>query len=632
MTPARRRASNVPWRRCSAAEVATPNPAGGDASARWADALSAIALFAVDPVGTGGISLRSATGAPRDRWLALLRRHLPENMPQRRLPAGIPDARLLGGLDLAATLRAGRPVSERGALAEADGGVVLLAMAERWPAATIARLTAVLDAGEVVLQRDGLSSTSPARLGVVALDEGIEADERPPEALLDRLAFRLDLNGLRLQDLEDAAPWTPEALQAARARLPDIEVDAEAVEAICVTAMALGIPSLRAASLCVNVARAAAAAEGRSLVAEADIVLAARLVLSPRATQIPRAEPPPDADDEPESPDAPPPPPSEDPDRQGRAPEPLPEADPAAEAPIDPERLLEEVVLEAARAAIPQGLLDQLKAQAGRPQRQRSLGKSGALQKQATRGRPVGVQSGEPRGGVRLDVIATLRTAAPWQPLRRRERGLAEGSRRIEVRKEDFRLPRFQQRSETTTIFVVDASGSSALHRLAETKGAVELLLADCYVRRDRVAVIAFRGRGAELLLPPTRSLVRAKRSLAGLPGGGGTPLAAGIDAALALADGLRRRGDSPTLVLLTDGSANVARDGSGGRAKAGEDALQAARALRVAGIRTLFIDTSPRAQTHAAQLAREMDARYLALPYADAASLSTAVRAAASV
>ena len=39
------------------------------------------------------------------------------------------------------------------------------------------------------------------------------------------------------------------------------------------------------------------------------------------------------------------------------------------------------------------------------------------------------------------------------------------------------------------------------------------------------------------MLLPPTRSLVRAKRSLAALPGGGGTPLAAGIAAGFAMAE-----------------------------------------------------------------------------------------------
>jgi magnesium chelatase subunit D len=174
----------------------------------------------------------------------------------------------------------------------------------------------------------------------------------------------------------------------------------------------------------------------------------------------------------------------------------------------------------------------------------------------------------------------------------------------------------------------VDASGSLALNRLAEAKGAVELLLADCYIRRDQVAVLAFRGVAATLLLSPTRSLVRAKRSLAGLPGGGGTPLANGIEAGMLLADGVRRRGGTPTLVLLTDGQANVARDGRGGRSQAQADAMQAARLVRAAGHRALFIDTSPRPNPNSRTLAAAMDARYVPLPYADAASVSRSVRA----
>jgi magnesium chelatase subunit D len=246
------------------------------------------------------------------------------------------------------------------------------------------------------------------------------------------------------------------------------------------------------------------------------------------------------------------------------------------------------------------------------------------------------VRRSELRAGARLNVIETLRAAAPWQPLRRRETLAAHGADRsrahaprVQVRSEDFRVTRFKQHTCTTTIFVVDASGSAALHRLAEAKGAVELLLADCYVRRDNVALIGFRGRGAELLLPPTRSLVRARRSLAGLPGGGGTPLAAGIGAALALADAVRRKGDRPVVVLLTDGRANVTRSGEGGRAQAEEEALGAARLLRGAGIAALLIDTSPRAHPLAQRLAGEMRARYLPLPYADAATVSRAVQAA---
>lgn len=177
----------------------------------------------------------------------------------------------------------------------------------------------------------------------------------------------------------------------------------------------------------------------------------------------------------------------------------------------------------------------------------------------ARTGRPVGCRRGDPRRG-RLDLLATLRTAAPWQALRR----TGEETRRIVVRRDDLRIRILKQRTETTTVFCVDASGSAALERLAEAKGAVELLLAEAYVRRDRVALVAFRGTGAELVLPPTRSLTRAKRGLSGLPGGGGTPLAAGIDAAVAVALGVRRGGSRPAIVLLTDGRANVARSGEG--------------------------------------------------------------------
>jgi magnesium chelatase subunit D len=282
--------------------------------------------------------------------------------------------------------------------------------------------------------------------------------------------------------------------------------------------------------------------------------------------------------------------------------------------------------------------------------RGQTAGRSGQLTQGRLRGRPSGVKRGEPRGGARINVIETLRAAAPWQALRQRE--LAQKAARapasttaaatpsaldsdrdpvarVQVRKEDFHITRFKQRSETATLFVVDASGSSALNRLAEAKGAVELLLADCYVRRDSVAVVAFRGKGAELLLPPTRSLVRAKRSLASLPGGGGTPLATAIDTVGLLALGIRRKGATPVIVMLTDGRGNIARDGSPGRPKAMEDAHKAALQLRSAGFQTLLLDTSPQPQAPARQLALAMGASYLPLPYAGAAALSQAVRAA---
>jgi magnesium chelatase subunit D len=237
----------------------------------------------------------------------------------------------------------------------------------------------------------------------------------------------------------------------------------------------------------------------------------------------------------------------------------------------------------------------------------------------------VGAVRGDPRHGARLALIETLRAAAPWQRWRRQAAHGGEG--RVLITRDDLHVQRRIQRRATTTIFAIDASGSQALHRLAEAKGAVELLLADCYARRDQVAVIGFRGRGAELLLPPTRSLVRAKRQLAGLPGGGGTPLAAGIDAAHALATRVQRGGATPLVVLLTDGRANLGRDGSPGREAALRDALASARALRGSGIRTLLIDTSPQPGPAAAQLAEALAAPCIALPHAQADTVSRVVR-----
>jgi len=624
----------------------------GAATQRALDAASAAALLAVAPHTLGGAVLRAGAAPLRERWLAALRALVPD-APWRRLPLHIADSRLLGGLDLAATLAAGRPVAERGVLAEADGGFAIVAMAERLPAALAGRLVAALDQGEVALERDGLAARLSARIALLALDEGTE-DERCPAALRDRLAFHLELDtlgrGASIETFADAAQ-----IAAARARYPQVQASAEVIEALTATAAALGVDSLRAPLLALAAACAAAALDDRDAVSDDDAALAARLVLAPRATRLP-------APTEEEQPEPPPPEPEQD-------------EDTGSAKNQDSVPDLNDVVLAAAAAVIPPQLLAQLAAGAAARRSAPASGR-GATLRSRLRGRPLGTRRGEPRGGNRLNLIETLRAAAPWQPLRAREdkplhkadaeQSIGRRSRprykhsgagssgnpadstswmpasagmtnrsafpkaRVQVRREDFRIQRYKQRTQTTAIFAVDASGSAALHRLAEAKGAVELFLADCYVRRDQVALIAFRQQQAELLLPPTRSLARAKRSLAGLPGGGATPLAAALKATLELANAVRRRGDTVLAVLLTDGRGNVALDGSTGRAQAESDALATARLLRAAGLRCLLIDVSPRPQPQAEQIAAAMGARYLPLPHADAAAMSAAVQVAA--
>ena len=560
----------------------------------FADALLAARLCAIDP-GLGGMVLRGG-GEWRDEIVAELRRGLPADAPVKRIPVHVDDDRLLGGLDLTATLARGVAVSQRGLLAEADGGVIILPMAERINDATAGRIAAVIDGGE-------------ARFVMVAFDDGIEPEDQPPAAILERVAFRIDLSNsspargggpAKLVEGSPVRPRDPSTTDCVGS--PPPRAGEEFLSAIAATAAALGIDSARAPLFALRAARALAMIDERAEIDDEDVMLAARLVLAPRATRLPQAAP----EEAPE--DAAPPPP--------------PEIDQGEEESSDPGPI-DDIVLAAALASLPKDVLARIAAGRGRRATSSRARGAGERRKSATRGRPMSARAGTPGGGLRLSLIDTLRAAAPWQKLR------TGGPDRIRIRRADLRIRRFETRAEAVTIFAVDASGSSALARLAEAKGAVVLLLAEAYVKRAQVALIAFRGVAAELLLPPTRSLTRARRALAELPGGGGTPLAAGLNAARELAEGARAKGRTPFLVVLTDGRANIAADGSAVREVAQADADAAAKAIGMSGIAGAFVDISARPRPEGAALAAAMGARYLPLPRADAATMHAAVTAA---
>jgi magnesium chelatase subunit D len=610
------------------------------------DARLVAALLAINPVGLGGVHLKSPAGPVRDEWLRVLQQACPDPGLLRRMPQHADESRLLGGLDLAATLQHGRLVAQPGLLSELDGGLLACPMAERLPRRAVAFLCQALDRGHLRLEREGMSLEVATRLAVVAMDEALpDGDEAGLEpALRERLAF-----GINLQDLDwrccglsplgptEESAWDEEERQElhdARQRLPRVGVSSAVMNALVQAAYALGVDSVRAPWLALQAARTLAAFRGLNEPGADEVRDAARLVLGPRATRLPK--PPAQEDDAPEPEEAtsdtddgpapPPPPPSS---AQPSAVDPKAAAPKAAEPSTVPEpKEGHDLSIEAIRAAVPAGLLAlmalmaQSKGLASRG-RLRSDGTSrgGERQRSGAQGRPSGARPGVPGGGHRLSLIDTLRQAAPWQRLRR-SRPPA-----VVVHREDLRIIRREPRRPTTTVFVVDASGSNALNRLAEAKGAVETLLADCYVRRDRVAVIGFRGQEAQTLLPPTRSLVRAKRSLAGLPGGGGTPMARALTDSRRLCESLQRRGDTVAMVLLTDGKANINLEGKPGREAAQADAVSAARQLFVSGVSCLLIDTSPKPQAQARELALAMGACYIPLPQAQAGEIGRIVR-----
>ena len=540
------------------------------------DAMLAARLLLRDPSGLGGIILRGA-GPARDAVLTKLGY-------ARRLPVAIDDEALIGGRDLAATLAGVGSAIRPGLLAQSDGGLLLVSMAERMSDAVAARIASVMDTGEVVIERDGATARHKAGFGLILLDDGQE-DERVPDRLAERLAFRFDLTAVR-PATDDVQSVDPHPKGATMSDLSDV------TKALSATSLVLGIDSARAAILALRAARGMAALEGRSSPDNDDVSNAARLVLAHRATRLP---PQPETQEEQDTETNPSPP------------------QPSNDGQPHPGDMLDDVVLEAVAAALPPDVLAQIAAGAGRRAVNGSGG--GERRKSAMRGRPLGARPGLPRGGARLALIDTLRAAAPWQKIR----GAAQDAGgRIAIRRDDLRIKRFETRADATTIFAVDASGSAAVSRLAEAKGAVELLLAEAYVRRTEVALISFRGEGAEVLLPPTRSLTRARRSLSDLPGGGATPLAAGITAARAMAEAVRSKGRTPFVVLLSDGRGNVGT----------ADTMPAARAFGASGVGSIFVDISARPRPEGRDLAAAMCARYLALPRADAVGLSKAVQA----
>lgn len=553
----------------------------------WDRITLALNLLAVDPAGLKGLWLRARASGLRDRVTAALSAVA---LPAERLHPGITDDALYGGLDLSATLASGRPVMSRGLLARP--ALLVLTMAERVPPGLAARLAQALDGAGPCL---------------VALDEAAEEGEGLPPCLTDRLALFVDLDGIAFSDTGEILPDTAR-ITAARAGLPALTTPPGAIAALTRAAAELGIASLRAPLLALAAARAHAAFCGRPEVTAEDLTLAAELVFGHRA--LPMTE-----DAPPDAADPPPPPPPDSPDDRAKD----------QDRPDDSTAFPEEVLIAAARAALPADMLEKLAADRAARQARGASG-TGAERGGNRRGRPLPSRPGRLGTGARIDLVATLRAAAPWQPLRRRQSARADAV--LLVRPADIRLKRFREMSDRVLVFAVDASGSSAFARLAEAKGAIELLLARAYARRDHVALIAFRGRAAELILPPTRSLVQTKRRLQGLPGGGGTPLAAGLQMAMATAQQARARGLTPTLAVLTDGRGNIALSGAADRAQAETDALAVARAIRGLGLSGVIIDTANRPQPSLAMLAQGMGVPCLALPRADAHRLSAALGA----
>lgn len=489
-----------------------------------------------------------------------------EAMPGRhcRVMPEAGDTELFGGIDLSESLVSGRLVEREGLLQRAN--VLWVTRAERMPVRMAARIAAAMDTG-------GAES-------VVLCDESDESDDLPPAALRDRLAFFLcdTLDA----DLAELPAWSDDEILSARERLGTIVPGDDVISLAVRVAAELGCRSNRPALFLLRTARALAALDGDIEITSEHIQQAARLVLPHRAQARPEKD-------------------EESTQSQVENPE---NSDPS-DGGTTIEDMLRDIVLEAACVQLPDDLLAALSSR----DRKGAGSGHGAERVSRVRGRPLPSRSGTPDGRARLDLLATLQAAAPWQKLRETRDG------RLAIRKSDLRIRRYRERSERMLLFAVDASGSAAMARLAEAKGAAETILGEAYRSRDHVSLITFRGDTADCVLEPTRSLVRAKRLLGGLPGGGTTPLAAALRQCALQASLARRKGLTPHVILMTDGRANRALDGSTDRVAARDEALQMARYLGAMNVPALVVDSGLRPSADLDEIARVLGARMIRLP-----------------
>ncbi|KAJ52350.1 magnesium chelatase subunit D [Clostridium tetanomorphum] len=217
---------------------------------------------------------------------------------------------------------------------------------------------------------------------------------------------------------------------------------------------------------------------------------------------------------------------------------------------------------------------------------------------------------------------ATLRAAAPYQKLREKN-GLA-----VAIDKSDFREKVREKRTGSTILFIVDASGSmGAKKRMTAVKGAVVSLLTDAYQKRDKVGMIAFRKKEAEVLLGITRSVDLAQKSLKTLPTGGKTPLAAGLSKGYEILKGAKKKEPDmvSVIVLVSDGRANSSLNGG----DAFQEAINMGKIIAEEGIQTIVIDTEQDfiKLGLAKEIAQTMNAQYYKIEELEAGEIAGAVR-----
>ena len=556
----------------------------------------ALILAAIAP-SIGGVLIRGEKGTAKTTVVRALGPLLPARDDTRasvvELPIGATEDRVVGSLDLQKILSEGEKAFTPGLLANADGGVLYIDEVNLLADHLVDVLLDAAATGRVVIERDGVSHTQAARFVLVGTMNPEEGELRPQ--LLDRFGLAVDVAApqeiaTRVQVMERrlayeddpagfAARFTDQdaevavAIARARSVVGSVRLPPAQLRRIAAICMELQVDGLRGDLVVARAARAHAAWRGSELVEDIDVRRAVELALPHRRRRDPFDEPGltedqlddalQKADEQSHEPD------SQNSEEQtpGSEPESPPPGDPADPDPDEPGP----DGPTGGGATPPSGGFSPTRA-SGKVKPIRAVGVGAGepgrrSQSLSVRGQAVRAVT---EGGSGVHLIGTVLAAAEGHL----ERG---NNTRLQVLPQDVRGALRRGKEGNLVVFVLDLSGSMAARkRLDAVSGAVVSMLRDSYQRRDRVAVVTVRGEGAEVAVPPTRSVDAAVRRLTGLRTGGRTPLAEGL---LTAREVIRRNAYKephrrPLVVVLTDGRA-TAGAGALPRAAAAADRLR---------------------------------------------------------
>ncbi len=609
----------------------------------------ALLLLAIDR-RLKGVLIASPKGSAKSRLARAAKSIFTDSknkpLPFVELPASVSEDRLLGGLDFERTLKTGTKQFAPGLLTQASNGVVYADEVMLLDANITDKVAAALDRGYLQIEREGLSLATGAnfvfvgsynseagaihpllreRIGLIvevesagALQERIEVADRVLQFEKNSKAFaeryESEMRGLR------------STIAAAKKRLPQVSIATEDLRQIASISLSLGVEGNRADIITARAAKAHAALAGRNAVSEEDLIAAIHLVLLPRATRKPNFEQPSDRQR-----DAPP----EKESQKNQSEQALEDSqksaqvEPAPETPFNQrgfdQKTVEDLLIKAIDAQLPKDFLNAYSANP-KSKIQNLKSASGKRLENASRDRGRSHRTtAKKTPAKKVAIAATIRAATPFQKARRNSDSRQHSLHKMVIKPDDLRYKKFKRKSGMLFIFAIDASGSMALNRVAQAKGAMTRLLQEAYLHRDKVAMLIFRGHRADVLLPPTRSVELAKRIVDAIPTGGATPLAAALMKALDIAKSAQ--GISQTVLLLfTDGRANLSArpvqfDNAELKTEATANELkQLGMLLNQAAIKTVVIDTKARflLSTEASQLADLIGAKYIYLPRAD--------------